>query len=413
MNPTDRPTRSLTELMAELAPPRVPDYLDDMLKATAGTRQRPAWTSLERLLPMHVSARLAPLRLPSLRPLVLVLALVGLLLALAATYLAGARPKLPPEFGPAKNGLVIYGNTSGDIVSLDPATGTTAVVITGETHDFAPSLSPDGRSILFVRTVDGADMLYSANVDGSGIKPFASGAQASWNEWSPDSQQLVYIAEGGGTPYVRNVATGERTAVPVAAPVERAWWLSSTKLLVVAKAQEGVGGGDYSTINVDGTGQTSLKTPDRCCGEAVLKSRGLLAWTSWNATTGMTGRTHVLDIAGGHDALLASTNDTASNFLDPVFSPDGKWLAVKHAGGGTDGVRLALISADGSGAPIDLEPWFNEMSTQIEAGFSPDGTKLLVSYGDGSTWLYSVPDGNGAKVDWPGVVNASWQRLAP
>jgi len=60
-----------------------------------------------------------------------------------------------------------------------------------------------------------------------------------------------------------------------------------------------------------------------------------------------------------------------------------------------------------------LLPWFNEVSTQIEAGFSPDGTKLLVTYGDGSTWLYSVPDGNGAKVEWPAVVNASWQRLAP
>ncbi len=411
MSPTDRPTRSLPDLLAEIAPPRVPDYFDDMLKATAGTRQRPAWTSLEWLLPMQVSARLAPLGLPSWRPLVLLVVLAGLLLALATTFLVGARPKLPPEFGPAKNGLVIYGNTSGDIMSVDPATGKTAVVIAGATQDFGPGLSPDGRTFMFVRTVDGADMLYTANVDGSGIKPFASGAEAAWIESSPDSQQLVYIAEGGGTPYVRDVATGVVKAVPVAAPVERAWWLSSTKLLVVA-APEGLNNA-YSTINVDGTERTPLKTPDSCCGEAVLKDRGLLAWTSWNATTGMTGRTHVLDIASGQDTLLASTNDTASNFLDPVFSPDGKWLAVKHAGGGTDGVRLALISADGSGAPIDLEPRFNEMSTQIEAGFSPDGTKLLVSYGDGSTWLYSVPDGNGARVDWPDVVNASWQRLAP
>ncbi len=95
MSPTDRPTRSLPDLMAELAPPRVPDYFDDMLKATARTRQRPAWTSLERLLPMQVSARLAPLGLPSWRPLVLLLVLAGLLLALATTFLVGAsqRPR--------------------------------------------------------------------------------------------------------------------------------------------------------------------------------------------------------------------------------------------------------------------------------------------------------------------------------
>jgi len=95
MSPTNRPTRSLPDLLAELAPPRVPDYFDDMLKATARTRQRPAWTSLERLLPMQVSARLAPLGLPSWRPLVLLLVLAGLLLALATTFLVGAsqRPR--------------------------------------------------------------------------------------------------------------------------------------------------------------------------------------------------------------------------------------------------------------------------------------------------------------------------------
>ncbi len=412
MSPTDRPTRSLPDLMAELAPPRIPDYFDDMLKETARTRQRPAWASLERFLPMQVSARLAPQGLPSWRPLVLLLVLAGLILALATTVLVGARPTLPPEFGPARNGLVIYSNTTGDIMSVDPATGKTSVVIGGTTKDVAPGLSPDGRTIMFVRTVDGADMLYTANVDGSGIKPFASGAEASWNEWSPDSQQIAYIAAGGGTPYVRNVATGVVTTVPVSAPVDRARWLSSTKLLIVTGIGDGGGGGEYSTINVDGTEQTSLETADRCCGEAVLMSQGLLAWTSWSTINGMAGRTHVLDIASGQDTLLASTDEYGSNFLDPVFSPDGKWLAVRHHSGASD-VQLALIAVDGSGAPIDLEPKFNTDSAQMDANFSPDGTQLLVSYGDGSTWLYSVPDGNGAKVEWPDVVIASWQRLAP
>ena len=33
----------LPELLADLAPARVPDYFDDLLLATARTRQRPAW----------------------------------------------------------------------------------------------------------------------------------------------------------------------------------------------------------------------------------------------------------------------------------------------------------------------------------------------------------------------------------
>jgi WD40 repeat protein len=411
MSRTDRPTRTLPDLLDELAPAQVPDYFDDMLQATARTRQRPAWTSLERLLPMQLSARSAPLGLPSWRPLILFVALAGVLLALAATLLAGAKPALPPEFGPAKNGLVIYGNTTGDIVSVDPSTGKTAVVIDGATNDFAPGFSPDGRTIMFVRTVDGVDMLYTANADGSAVNVFAPAKDAGWNEWSPNSQELVYVAEGGGTPFVRNVGTGEVTAVPVASPVNRAYWLTNTRLLLVAQSEPGAADA-YSAINVDGTEQTLVTTPDSCCGESVLKGRGLLAWTSWSSINGMAGRTHVLDIATDQDTLVTSTNDSTSNFLDPVFSPDGKWLAVLHAGGG-HGVRVALIAADGSGAPIDLDPWFNEMSRQISAFFSPDGKQLLVTYGDGSAWLYSVPNGHGAKVDWPGVANPTWQRLAP
>jgi len=410
MSRTDRPTRSLPDLLEELAPPHVPDYFDDMLRATARTRQRPAWTSLERLLPMQLSARSAPLGLPSWRPLVLLVAVAGLLLALAATLLAGAKPALPPEFGPAKNGLVIFGNETGDVMSVDPVTGETAVVIGGPTHDFGPYLSPDGRMNLFVRTVDGVDMLYTANIDGSAVKVFAPAKDADWNEWSPDSKELVYIAQGGGTPYIRNLATGQVREVPVAAPVNNAKWLSTTKLLLVRGHDDQPLA--YSTINVDGTDETPLSMPDACCSDSLVRDRGLLAWTSWNVATGATGRTHVLDLTTGHDTLLRSTNDSTSNFLDPVFSPDGKWLAVKHAGGG-HGIRYALIAADGSGDPVDLDPWFNAVSTPLRAGFSPDGTKLLATYGDGSTWLYSVPDGHGQMVDWPAIVDASWQRLAP
>ena len=58
--------------------PGFPTTLDDMLRQTGRTRQRPAWASLERWLPMDVIARPAPFRAPVLRPL-LILILIGLL----------------------------------------------------------------------------------------------------------------------------------------------------------------------------------------------------------------------------------------------------------------------------------------------------------------------------------------------
>ena len=64
MTAFDRIEPRLPELMAELAPASVPDYFDDMLRQTGRTRQRPAWASLERWLPMDVIARPAPSERP-------------------------------------------------------------------------------------------------------------------------------------------------------------------------------------------------------------------------------------------------------------------------------------------------------------------------------------------------------------
>ncbi len=62
MTTFDRIEPRLPELIDELAAASVPDYFDDLLRATAGAKQRPAWSSLERWLPMGVIARPRPRR---------------------------------------------------------------------------------------------------------------------------------------------------------------------------------------------------------------------------------------------------------------------------------------------------------------------------------------------------------------
>ncbi len=129
MTDLERLEPRLPELLADLATARVPDYFDDMLLATARTRQRPAWSSLERWLPMDVALP-APLRAPSLRPL-LIIAILGILIVASALAFAGSRPRLPAPFGPARNGAILFSTTEGDILAADPATGATTAVVTG------------------------------------------------------------------------------------------------------------------------------------------------------------------------------------------------------------------------------------------------------------------------------------------
>ena len=54
MNRPENLERDLTAWFTDTATPRVPDFTDDILRLTAGTRQRPRWSFPERWLPMSV-----------------------------------------------------------------------------------------------------------------------------------------------------------------------------------------------------------------------------------------------------------------------------------------------------------------------------------------------------------------------
>ena len=419
MTNLDRLERRLPDLMAELSPPRVPDYFDDMLQATARARQRPAWASLERWLPVELTARPAPFGLTSWRPVLTMLVIVALLVATGAVLIAGSKRALPPLFGPAGNGAVIYSTDGGDILSLDPATGKAVTIVGGPSDDRYPTVSPDGQRVVFLRIEDPA-MIYVANIDGSGSQAIATATEASWNEFSPDGQRLIYIVEGGGTPFVRDVATGTTRPLQVPSAVNQAQWLADGQLLLIKDVEPNAASGSgasrqFWTINADGTNLQTLTTPDACCAANVLAGSGLFTWTSWGLFPNTHGRIHIFDTRSGIDRMLASTDKPGLLFLDARFSPDGKWLFVHQYGGSVTGVQPALIAADGSGEFIKLGPELQKVGgevPEVRATFSPDGTQLLITYDDGSAWLYAVPGGQGSKVDWTGVVDTSWQRLA-
>jgi len=86
---------------------RIPDHLDAVLRRTSSERQRPAWSSLERWLPVDTTfpRRFAP-SFQRLRPMLL--AALLLLTLLAVVLVAGSRPsRLPAPFGPAGNGAIV------------------------------------------------------------------------------------------------------------------------------------------------------------------------------------------------------------------------------------------------------------------------------------------------------------------
>ncbi len=106
MTPIDRFERHLPDHLAELANAHVPDYFDDLLTQTRRSRQRPAWTFIERWLPMALLTQ-SGARVRPMRHTWQLLVIAALTLALVAgLVVAGARLLLPKPPDQGLHGLV-------------------------------------------------------------------------------------------------------------------------------------------------------------------------------------------------------------------------------------------------------------------------------------------------------------------
>jgi WD40 repeat protein len=278
MMPSERLDRQLPELLEELSQPRTPDWFDDFVGLAARTRQRPAWTLPERWLPMLEIARQPVVAQPPWPALGLLLILIGLLAA--GLILAATQPKPPPPFGPAGNGLVVLAR-DGDIFTVETGTGATTAIVTGPGIDTDPIWSQDGSTLLFRRASADqpeADFLMIARGNGSGVrqltpKPMtgltASKIDSYWAPklnyaLSPDGRTVGMISTMNGLPelFVAGTDGGAVTKLEIGTiPLSFAFDPVGQRILFVgAQGFDGSYAGLY-VINVDGTNLHPLVTP--------------------------------------------------------------------------------------------------------------------------------------------------------
>jgi len=169
MTPIDRLERRLPDGLTDLADPRVPSYLDDILADTARQRQRPAWSFLERWLPMTLVLR-RPATAPPMRAAwvlilaaVLALALAGGALVVGARMLStpppnnGSLAAMPPTACPPSTVL-----KSGDIATI---AGTGVLGASGDDGPaIAAKLDVEGLAI------DNTGAIYLSDMAPGGIR---------------------------------------------------------------------------------------------------------------------------------------------------------------------------------------------------------------------------------------------------
>jgi Tol biopolymer transport system component len=419
MTAFDRIEPRMAELLGELASAQVPDYVDDMLQQAAVSRQRPAWSSLERWIPMAVLARTQSMR-PLPWRLIAIGAAILLLLGAVLTYIGSQPPPLPAPFGPARNGDIVFGTVDGEILAFDPAAGTSRTLISGDDTDSDPWFTNDGTRFAFDRDTQGSGRaLYIASADGSGVHQLLEpDAVIEKFDWSPSGDRF-YLSRGGGPRglvTIVNASDGAPTSFELEMDVFGVLWRPNSDQLIVtgettselATRERG-----FYLVRPDGTGLEEIVASPTIINEPTVSPDGSkIAYATWD--TGAEGRIHVFDIEAGVEIGPDFSPTFDYTDLTPVFSPDGSKLMVERYD--VDGYRPTILSIDGRAAPVALGAHHPEMTNGARAIFSPDGTKVLATYqDDGTTWMLDTSTGAAEEMRWPipRGSSATWQRLAP
>ncbi len=241
----------------EIAAPARPDYLDDVFKVTAQTRQRPRWTFPGRWLPINVVRPQGLRVLGSPIRTVAILLIAALLVAIAA-IVVGSQRRVPPPFGPAANGALAY-SASGNIMVRDELTAAPHVLIAGPDELAGPSYSLDGRRISFTKASPNGDLLMVADADGRNLVQVMDAPLVDADvAWSPDSQSLAVVSTVGSFPTLF-IARADGSDVRMLigpqdglVPIDVAWRPPDGQELLV-RALPGDGTVAFYLVSVDGT----------------------------------------------------------------------------------------------------------------------------------------------------------------
>ena len=432
MTARDDDDRYLRAWMADEAPAREPEHLlGEVLARTARTRRRPAWRNPERWIPVStITGRLAPAQGIPWRPIV-VAGLLLVALVVGAMLIAGARrQQLAPPFGAAANGHIAY-SVNGDIVAVDPETGTTRTITQGPGTDTGPVFAGNGLKLAFVRSEEGNLHVWAADADGSNPGKIAGPIPEypGWVEWSPQADVLavevdqdagrirMVRADGGGETML---TTGlSQSLNPMFRPP------NGDQILIRGQATDGPWG--FYLMASDGSNLQRLALdPGFETDPAYQQNRDNYFWGgAWSpdgrallyhtpepkalSTGGLGFRIHMATIGPKGEVLsdkVLVLDAPHDDEFDAAFVPSMDAITYQTAVGGVFQTWQASLAS--SATPVALGQAAYDVMGRVP---SPDGTSVLLVTGDPGR-VTRVDTASGASTPFTGGSDLAWQREA-
>lgn len=213
-------------------------------------------------------------------------------------------------------------------------------------NDFMPSVSPNGKLVLFTSSRSGVERLYVMNRDGSNQHLISTGPGTQMQgSWSPNGKKIVYLqsADGKHTIAVMNADGSDPRDI---AKANRKWEIPAW-------------------------------SPD---GDSILFH-----------ATGEDGSDDIWSInsAGGEAEVLLSS---ASADWQAAWSPDGNQLVFISR---RDGKDFEIYSADPDGGP-----WSQLTDNQVNdytPSWSPDGSQIVFQSESAGRWTIVTMNSDGSR----------------
>jgi TolB protein len=228
--------------------------------------------------------------------------------------------------------------------------------------NYDPTLSPDGKQMIFIKLLDGHEQLFIADADGRNEKQITRDSSDKEDPaWSPDGRQLAYIVTGAkNAMHVMAIdGSGDRVISPPGqSPIHPEWMPDSRSIL-------------YCTDD-------DLHPPQKNAAEIYR-----------------------VDVATGRVATVISGGVNTY----PVPSPDGTRIAFRKMLDTNSEVFVANI--DGSG----IRNLTNNPTFEGWPAWSPDGRRIAFAGNRYGVYQVFVMNADGSEVKL--VANTEGRATAP